>query len=345
MPELRKDPILDRWVVVSPERSSRPVDHDSQDATAESNGDCPFCRGRESQTPTATLTIDQNGPCVDDESDWLVRVVPNFYPALSGLNASRETVAPAPNDPSYDAPLFFETLPGDGIHEVIIEAPQHATSLTELDVAQIARILTAWRERLGQLATLENVQHVSLFRNNGAAAGASLSHVHSQLLATTFVPPQIQSELQAATEFWKQGRGTIWAQLVREELAAGARIVSEFDFFTVFCPFASRLAGEVWIVPRQARPDFFAAEDDELDELAVVLRDTLCRLDSAFGGPAFNLAVHTAPFREPDRDAFHWHIEITPRMTGIAGFELGSGTWINIVAPENAAARLRAATP
>jgi UDPglucose--hexose-1-phosphate uridylyltransferase len=339
MPELRKDPILDRWVVVSPERSSRPLDHDSQDSFAESHANCPFCRGRESETSEATLTIDQSGQCIDGESDWLVRVVPNTYPALSGPVGCSESPGP-----SVDGASVFQRRPGCGVHEVIVEAPQHVTSLTALDSDQIGRILTAWQTRLEQLGTHDSLRHVSLFRNNGPAAGASLAHVHSQLLATTFVPPLIQAELQAAIAFRKQGTDTIWADLVRQELDAALRIVSESDFFTVFCPFASRLAGEIWIVPRVARPEFSTATSDEISDLANVLHDTLCRLDVVFGKPAFNLAVHTAPFREPGRDAFHWHIEITPRLAGIAGFELSSGTWINVVAPEDAAARLRDAS-
>lgn len=216
--------------------------------------------------------------------------------------------------------------------------------MTDFDVSQFGRIVTAWQTRLRQLSTREDLQHVSLFRNSGATAGGSVEHAHSQLLVTTFIPPQIEAELQSAAEFAKQGDETIWTHLARQELDAGIRIVCESDFFTVFCPFASRFAGEIWIVPRQARPDFFVADSSEIDDLARVLRDTLCRLDAAFGGPAFNLAVHTAPLRDHRRDAFHWHIEITPRLTGIAGFELSSGTWINVVAPEDAAARLRDAS-
>ncbi|MBI1311594.1 galactose-1-phosphate uridylyltransferase [bacterium] len=343
MPELRKDPILGRWVIIAPERSRRPLDHALPSPSADSAENCPFCRGHEAQTPPAILTIDQQGNVVAGESDWRVRVVPNAWPALDDSAAtpiSRNEERDAPPRLTADNGIF-ESSPGSGVHEVIIEAPQHVTSLSQLDDAQFERILTAWQTRLAQLSERDDLLHVSLFRNDGAAAGASLAHVHSQLLATTFVPPQIEVELHAAADFRKQTGQLLWTHLVNEELSAGVRIVGETELFTVFCPFASRFPAEIWIVPCRARPDFFAAEPDELSELASVLRETLSRLDQAFGRPAFNLAIHTAPFRESRRSAFEWHLEIIPRLTGIAGFELGSGTWINVVAPEDAAACLR----
>ncbi len=336
MSELRKDPILDRWVVIAPDRATRPFDHSGPLAADASADNCPFCRGRESQTPPATLTIDPDNRCTDGESDWLVRVVPNSYPALQA--AVDHTSSP---DQSTSQVTPFEIAHGHGVHEVIVESPRHVSSMTELDADQFERILIAWQTRHSQLARRNDLAHVSLFKNSGEAAGASLAHVHSQLLATSFVPPQIEAELQAAASFRQQTGKSLWSHLLAQEKTEGRRMISEDDHFSVFCPFASRFPAETWIVPHQARPDFHAANRDEIQELADVLRSTLRRLDFAFKAPAFNLAVHTAPLRAGDRDTFHWHIEITPRLTGIAGFELGSGTWINIIAPEDAAARLR----
>ncbi len=246
--------------------------------------------------------------------------------------------------PSLDEsgdPAVFQVAPAVGIHEVVIESPEHVRSMTEYDVAQFERVITAWQTRLAQLAGREELRHVTLFRNSGATAGGSVAHAHSQLLATTFVPPRIEAELQAATVFRETVGRSPWELMVDDERAAGCRVVSATEHFTVFCPFASRFAAEVWIVPCRPEADFSAATPEELVDLASILRDTLCRLDAAFGCPAFNLTVHSAPLREPGRDAFHWHLEITPRLSGIAGFEISSGTWINVLAPEDAAARLR----
>ncbi|MHC4878658.1 MAG: galactose-1-phosphate uridylyltransferase [Planctomycetota bacterium] len=339
MSELRKDPILDRWVIIAPDRATRPFDHSRPPMPEASAGNCPFCRGNESLTPAATLTLDLQNKCFEGESDWLVRIVPNSFPALQQA-VDRAT----PPGDSTAGTGSFQTASGHGVHEVIIESPQHVRSISQLDTDQFERILIAWQTRHSQLARRNDLAHVSLFKNSGEASGASLAHVHSQLLASPFVPPQIAAELDAAASFQQQTGRSLWSHLLQREQSDGRRIVSEGKHFSVLCPFASRFPAETWIVPHRWQPDFRAAAAVEIRELAETLRSTLHRLDSAFGRPAFNLAVHTAPLRARHRDAFHWHMEITPRLTGIAGFEIGSGTWINIVAPEDAAARLRDAS-
>ena len=339
MPELRKDSISGEWVIIAPERYSRPAGQVSSQLSDDANDDCPFCRGHEDETPVAALTINRDGECVAGESDWLVRIVANAFPAVRPPGTSAE-----PSAELFGGSDFFQAAPGVGVHEVIVESPDHVCSMTQHDVPQFERIVTAWQTRLGQLAERDELRYVTLFRNSGSTAGGSVAHAHSQLLATTFVPPRIETELQAAIASRQNTGRSPWATMVEQELAAGCRIISESNHFTVFCPFASRFASEIWIVPRRPEPDFSAATPEELADLAVVLRNTLCRLDAAFDRPAFNLTVHTAPLREPGREAFHWHVEITPRLSGIAGFEISSGTWINVVAPEEAAARLRDAS-
>lgn len=339
MPELRKDPISGEWVIIAPERYSRPSGQLSSQLPDDAVDDCPFCRGNEDKTPVASLTINRDGERVAGESDWLVRVVANAFPAVRPSDATSQLSCDSPGQAEC-----FQAAPGVGVHEVIVESPDHVCSMTQHDVPQFERIVTAWQSRLVQLADRDELRHVTLFRNSGTTAGGSVAHAHSQLLATAIVPPRIETELQAAIASRQSTGRSPWETMVNEDLAAGCRIVSESDHFTVFCPFASRFAAEIWIVPRRPEPDFSAATREEIADLAGVLRDTLCRLDAAFDRPAFNLTVHTAPLREPGRDAFHWHVEITPRLSGIAGFEISSGTWINVVAPEDAAARLRDAS-
>lgn len=327
MPELRTDPITGRRVIIAPERADRPFEH-AVEAT-DSLDRCPFCAGNEDATPAAVLTIRD-----DDESQrWRVRVVPNRYPA----------VGEALGDIPAAADDRFDTNPVPGRHEVIIESPDHETCMHRLSTAQFKLVMRAWRQRMQEIREEGAAAHATLFKNDGAAAGASLEHVHSQLLTTPFVPPAVEEELAAGQRFLAAHSRNAWLAVLDSELATADRIIAESDAVVTYCPFASRFPAEMWIVPRRHCPDFDAATDSELASLAVALKDALERLDRTCPGAACNVVVHTAPiFPDERRDAMQWHLQITPRLTGIAGFEIGAGTWVNIVAPEDAAARLRA---
>lgn len=340
MPELRRDPVCGQWIIIAPNRSARPTDHPAASHRPDPADGCPFCRGHESQTPPATLTIDRDGNTVPGESDWLVRVIPNRYPALTSPSPG-EVSGQWPQLASGSASMPFERQPAHGHHEVIVESPAHHRLLTQLDVPQVERILSAWRARMEQLAADPHVRHISLFRNSGAAAGASLEHVHSQIMALPFVPPRTLVELQAAEQHLQQEGCRLWSQLITDERTDGSRVLDSTDGFTVYCPFASQFPAEIWIVPRIPAPHFAAASMDTLQQLAAVLHRTLRQLDTAFGQPDFNLSVHTAPLHDRRREAYQWHVRILPRLSGIAGFELSSGSWINPLAPEDAARQLR----
>ena len=325
MPEIRTDSISGRQVIFAPERARRPFEH-SGAAASKTLDRCPFCAGNEDATPDAVLTL----PDRKKSTDWQVRIVPNRYPAV-GETESRPSIDP-----------FFGVHAAPGRHEVIIESPGHETAMYRLSPLQFGLVLRAWRQRMQEIRDERIAAHVTLFKNNGAAAGASLEHVHSQLLAIPFVPPAVEDELSAGAEFLRTHGSNAWLENLEREVSAGERIVSDFGTFVVFCPFASRFPAEMWIVPRRHCPDFTEATDEELDVLASILKESLTRLDQLYSDAACNLVVHTAPFTADERrDSMQWHIQITPRLTGIAGFEIGAGSWVNIVTPEDASARLR----
>lgn len=324
MAELRKDPITGEYVIVAPDRAARPFDHEENEAGA-SPEVCPFCLGNEAETPNAVLTV----PRPESPDDWAVRVIPNRYPAV-GPSA----VVTATSE-------FFEKTPAVGYHEVIVESPSHEQAMRELPADQIVRVLRAWRDRLAVVSADKHIAHTMIFKNEGAAAGASLEHVHSQLLATSFIPPRIEAELAAGQKHFEETGDSAWVQLLDQELADGSRIVKTTDQYILHCPFAGRFSGQMCLSPRASVPGFESTSDAELKSIAELLKNALQSLHDVFPDTPFNLELHTAPPRDARSSTYHWHLAITPRLTGIAGFEVSSGTWINVTAPEDAAAKYR----
>lgn len=327
MAQLRKDPILGDWVIVAPDRAARPFDSAITSSVSPSEP-CPFCRGHEDATPAAVLTVSESG----SSDDWDVRIVPNRFPAVVATSASTE----------LQTDSFFERRSADGYHEVIVESPRHHCSMRELDQSQVFRVARAWRDRLKAVSADESVAHTMLFKNEGSKAGASLEHVHSQLLATSFIPSKIEAELNAAESHSRQTGGLLWDDIVDRELEDDARLVMVNEHFVLLCPFASRCPGEMVLLPRESSPFFETTSDACLKELAMVLAYAFQKLHGTFPEAPFNLAMHSAPPRDSRSSFYRWHLTITPRLTGIAGFELGAGTWINIMTPEDAAASYRA---
>jgi len=329
MPELRKDPIVERWVVIAGDRAARPHDfHENVVSSARAN--CPFCAGHEHETPGELFAL-RAAP----DAPWRVRVVPNRYPALEPQAAWSATVEHA-----SDATLF-QTMPASGAHEVIIETPRHLGCSSDLTVAELNEVLHVYRARLHFHREQARFRHAMIFKNVGAAGGASIEHAHSQLMVTPVIPTLVAEELAACAAFQRTHGRCIFCDLVERERADGARLVADHDGFTVFAPFASRLPWECWILPRRHAADFDLLRDDELGRLAVALHDTLATLESVLEPVAYNLVLHTAPFDTSCNEHYHWHIEIIPRVTKTAGFEWGSGCYVNPLPPEVAAARLR----
>ncbi len=328
MPELRKDPVVGRWVIISTERARRPSDFAPEPVRPRAT-DCVFCEGHEDKTPPEILAARRPGTMTDGPG-WRYRVVANKFPALR-IEGDLE--------PSGEG--MFDRMIGVGAHEVVIESPEHVGSLATLPTDAVADVLLAYRERIRDLKKDPRFEYVLVFKNYGEAAGASLEHPHSQLIATPIIPVMVTQELDGSARYWERKERCVWCDMVRQERRQGTRVVLEQHGFTVIEPFAPRFPFETWILPTRHQSAFEDCEVDELRGLAVVLQEFFRRLNALLGDPPFNFMLHTAPLRDATLDYFHWHLEIIPKLTRVAGFEWGSGFFINPAPPEDAAAALR----
>ncbi|MBU0574393.1 MAG: galactose-1-phosphate uridylyltransferase [Candidatus Margulisiibacteriota bacterium] len=339
MSELRKCPITDRWVIISPTRGRRPSDFEAVSAEKTDNAKCPFCEGNESKTP-AEIIAWRKPNTLPNTPGWQVRIIPNKFPAL-GIEGevNRRGIG------------IFDMMSGVGAHEVIIETPRHNESLADMTEADIDKVLWAYKHRIQDLQKDSRFRYILVFKNYGKAAGASLEHPHSQLIATPITPRYVKLELSNSRAYFQEKERCIFCDLMRQELSSGERIVYENELFVAFAPFASRFPFETWILPRRHHSDFQGTPDDERMQLAGCLKDVLTRLKVTLNDPPYNYVVHTAPNSitrpgKPDywgtiEYDYHWHIEIIPRLTKMAGFEWGSGLYINPTSPEEAAKYLR----
>ena len=329
MPELRKDPVVGRWVIISTERARRPSDVAGEPVRPVGDA-CVFCEGREAQTPPELLAGRPGGGPADGPG-WTYRVVPNKFPALrieGELEPEGEGV--------------FDRMNGVGAHEVVIETPRHDGSLATLSPDAVTDVLVACRDRIADLKKDPRFEYILIFKNHGEAAGASLEHPHSQLIATPIIPVMVAEELAGAARYFELKERCVWCDIVRQESRARRRLVLEEDGFVALAPFAPRLPFETWILPARHRASFEDAGVAELRGLAGVLGEFLRRMNRVLRDPPYNFMLHTAPLREPPGDSFHWHLEVIPKLTRVAGFEWGSGFFINPVPPEDAAEALRA---
>jgi len=318
MPELRIDPIVGRKVLVAEDRDGRPFDYarlrDGAARLRPSVAECSFCHDHESETPPAVAER------CDDQGRWLVRVVPNKFPALS---------LAAPIDEAF------------GAHEVVIESPNHDRDWTELSVDQVAAILAMHRDRLRHWSADDRIKHGLVFKNSGFAAGASLEHVHSQLIATSRVADVVQAELDACRKFHSQTGQRLFDELLAGEVAAGERLVIRHDGYAAFCAYAGRQPFETWLVPEESAARFETADDRQIDQLAAIARDLLLAMQQCMPEFSYNLILHNGPFDGAFDDVYRWHWEILPRRSQFAGIEMGGGYFINSVSPERAASKLR----
>ena len=324
MSELRLDPLTGRWVVVSTNRTSRTgAVRPPPPAPAPSVGPCPFCPGNEEETPPALVTYGPDG-------GWLVRVVPNLYPAFEGL---------APMVVSHLGPVFTQA-PGSGIHEVLVLSPEHAASWADLSDTQVGLVIAAIRDRVAEHASTAGMRYSQAIVNSGRDAGASIEHPHAQLLGIPFIPRELADEQAGFARF--EGPCLMCTTLGSEE-SEGHRMVFADEGAVVFCPFWSGIPYEMLVAPRQHGPQLQQASDDSLIAVARALRTALGLLRHRVGEVAYNLVFHSAPYRAGGM--FHWHVHVTPKLTTPAGFEAGTGVLVNVVAPEQAAFDLRGAAP
>jgi UDPglucose--hexose-1-phosphate uridylyltransferase len=329
-PEWRMNPVTGEWIIIAPERAARPILSDSGPSLpAEDDAACPFCEHHEYLTPGELFALRSPGTAADGPG-WSVRVVPNAFAAVR-----REGRADRHGDG------FFERANGIGRHELFIECPRHETNLTRLDVEQVRRVVRVWRERLRDASRDPNLKYAQLFKNHGFDAGASVAHAHSQLIATPMLPVTVCDELEFARRFHEEHSACIYCELLRREDAAGSRSIFETKGFAVVSAYAARQPFETWIVPKEHCSQFEMIADSDADELGAVLLSTLRRIDLALDGPSYNLVFHSAPFHAEPLDSYHWHVEVLPRLTQLAGYEWGTGSHVNPILPEDAAAVVR----
>jgi len=340
MPELRKDMVTGRWVILSTERSKRPDDFrppESFGVKKESLSFCPFCPGNESKTPPEVYSVrdDHTGP---NQPGWKIRVVPNKFPALQ------------PGPPSTKKLRGVnQWMEGTGVHEVIIETPDHSQEMADLELEHLAELIRVFRLRTIEIEEQYHHQYIQIFKNKGKEAGASLFHPHSQLIATPIVPKRIKEEIYGAERLFRNNfRECAFCRMLNEEMSSSERLVYRNERFVVLAPFASRFPFEMAIYPLEHSAFFRQITDEESRHLAEALKQALSRLKAQLSDPAFNLVVHHSPNPKVSNKAwpgidsyYHWHIELMPILTKVAGFELGTGFYINPVPPELAADYLR----
>ena len=330
MPELRKDPITDRWVIISTERGKRPSDWQSE-PISRGVGFCPFCPGNEDKTPPEITALRPAGGQKDGPG-WHVRVVPNKFPALQ-----------IEGDLSRRGEGMYDLMNGVGAHEVIIECPSHMSELADLEPDHIKDVLLTFRQRILDLKNDPRFKYILVFKNRGTAAGASLEHAHSQLIATPIIPKRVQEELDGARRHFEMKERCIYCDILRQEMHSGKRMVVAREDFVAVEPFAPRFPFETWLIPTRHYSHFETTEPGHYAGLASALKETLMRLNLTLENPHYNFIIHTSPLQEAALAEYHWHIEIIPKLTKVAGFEWGSGFYINPTPPEMAAQHLREA--
>lgn len=327
MTELRKDPVVGRWVIISTERAKRPHEFPPE-AAPRREGVCPLCPGSERMTPPEILAFRQGGE--PNDPSWTLRVVPNKFPALR-----------IEGELGKAADGIYDRMHGIGAHEVVIESERHDIDLFDLPEKRFEDVLWAYRERLLDLKKDHRFKSVLIFKNHGAAAGASLTHSHSQLIALPIIPKRVMEEMHGCREYYRFRDRCLFCDIVVQEMDQKVRIVEETGEFLAFSPYAPRFPFETWIVPKRHQCAYEMIEGDQAKGLAAVFRRTLRRLNLALENPPFNFIVHSAPFQERAAEFYHWHIEIMPKLTKVAGFEWGSGFYINPTPPEESAKYLR----
>lgn len=338
MSQLRKDIVTGRWVIIAPERGARPVEASPEpDDDAGPHG-CPFCEGNEFMTPPEVFAVRDRGE--PNQRGWYVRVVPHKFPVLT-VEGNAE-----PQESGVQT-----WMDGIGAHEVVIETPQHDEDMAFMAQEQVMRVISAWQARVEDLRRDRRLRHISVFRNHRKAAGATVRHPHSQVIALPIVPQLVGDELAGAKGYHERTGRCAYCDLLDSELSSGERVVVQTDHFAVVCNYASRFAYGVRILPRVHSPDFLSLAAEARADLALVLRRSLQAYRSALFNPPYNLMVQMAPAPEDAAeaaslsDSFHWHISVVPRVNAPVGFEWGTEFYINPVAPEEAAAHLRQHLP
>ncbi|OIN98067.1 galactose-1-phosphate uridylyltransferase [Candidatus Desantisbacteria bacterium CG1_02_38_46] len=326
MSELRQNLATKEWVIIATERAKRPEEFKSRKEKKELpafNPACPFCPGNESNTPGETLRI-------SDDGGWKVRSFPNKFAALSKEGERRRKIEG-----------IERWLNGVGIHEVIAETPLHNLTTALLPVENIELILGAYRARYLDILNDPRIELIIIFKNHGEAAGTSLEHPHSQLIATPVVPTQVRNRLEDAMRYFDDTGECVYCKMMAEEIKAKERILIETEHFISFVLYAALSPFHTWILPKRHTSSFGDITDEEIKDMAGILKNVLARFYYGLDDPNFNYVIRSAPTGGGVKEYFHWYLSIVPRLTKTAGFELGSGMFINISMPEDNAKFLR----
>ncbi len=319
-------------MIIATERAKRPDDFKlkiEKKILPAFDVNCPFCPGNEGKTPSEIFAYRKSGTD-KDKPGWWVRITPNKFPALiSEVELSRVTEG------------FFRKMDGYGRHEVIIESPEHNLSLGNMSLKQVEEVLLVYRQRYIELSLEKNIKIIIIFRNQGLAAGTSILHPHSQLIALPLVPTHIRHLLEEAMRYYDNHGVCVFCDMIKEEMEFKKRVVLETEKFIAFHPFASKVPFETWILPKNHNAGFGNISIEEAKGLAFILREILGKLYSKLSDPDYNFVLHTAPIKDSNEDYYHWYIQILPRLTTPAGFELGSGVYINTILPEETASFLK----
>lgn len=328
MAELRKDPVTGRWVIIEIDKPKGPLDYTIEEHVKR-RGICPFCPGNEHMTPSE-IYAHREGELKADGSNWQTRVIPNKFPALR-IEGDLDRMGIG----------IYDMMNGVGAHEVIIENPDHNRELCDLLDHDIEKVIWAYRNRSLDLMGDKRFKYILIFKNYGISAGASLEHPHSQLIALPIVPKRVVEELRFAERYYDYKERCVFCDILRQEIDDRERIVAENSSFIAFTPFVSRFPFEISIYPKIHESEFSYIQKEEVVDLARILKETLLRMKLALKDPSYNFILHTAPIDGKGREDYHWHIEIMPRMGRTAGFEWGTGFYLNSTPPELAAETLR----
>jgi len=326
MNELRYNIVTGDWVIIAPERSRRPTEFvASADAVLPQKhlASCPFCPGNEAETLPEEYSV-------SGSEGWMVRVIPNRFPALARTGERSRHMGP-----------LHRHVSAVGVHDVVVEHRRHDLTVATMSADDVARVLWVYRERFRQIRQDLRIEAIVVFRNHGEAAGSSLHHPHSQILATPIVPAQFRERIETAIRHYDTFGECVFCAMVRNEVEEGSRMVETSEHFVAFIPYAAVTPFHTWIVPVRHASSFDAITDAEINDLGAVLRSVIARLELGLGNPAYNYIIRTIPIRTLNTEYFHWYLTIVPRLTRTAGFELGSGMFINATLPEENAEFLR----
>jgi UDPglucose--hexose-1-phosphate uridylyltransferase len=340
MPELRRDPIIGRWVIIATERAKRPSDfsYGKDEAASAPGSPCPFCEGNEAMTPPEVFALRKKGT-KPNEAGWGIRVIPSISPFLK-----------TEGDLDRHGSGMYDLMNGIGAHEIIIATPDHDTGTFIQDLSQIEKLTEVIIKRMKYFKKDARLKYVLIFKNHGrVAGGGNLWHQHLQLIATPVTPKRVKEKLTGAKRYFDYKDRCIFCDMIRQEDGRAERTLVEDDGFIAINPYCSRFPFETWILPKRHSCDFSTITKNEIHGFSSILKLTMEKLTKTLGDFPYNIVLHTAPFRRRKKkgywdtieEDFHWHMEIMPRLTQVAGFEWGSGFYINPTSPEDACRYLK----